>query len=103
MSNTSIVLNQGENLDLAIFKEEVVALIGDGVCSVKTLTHNHLYCEPPSQQPSVMASKKQEGMDSLPEFTVRPHSLGHHCWNWKSEGTCYILEDRHTCNSECDE
>uniref|UniRef100_A0A4W5N036 Plexin b1a n=1 Tax=Hucho hucho TaxID=62062 RepID=A0A4W5N036_9TELE len=70
-----IVLNQGENLDLAIFKEEVVALIGDGVCSVKTLTHNHLYCEPPSQQPSVMASKKQEGMDSLPEFTVQMGNL----------------------------
>uniref|UniRef100_A0A673ZQL0 Plexin-B1 n=1 Tax=Salmo trutta TaxID=8032 RepID=A0A673ZQL0_SALTR len=48
----SIISVEGENLDLAIFKEEVVALIGDGVCSVKTLTHNHLYCEPPSQQPS---------------------------------------------------
>uniref|UniRef100_A0A8C8FIV8 Sema domain-containing protein n=1 Tax=Oncorhynchus tshawytscha TaxID=74940 RepID=A0A8C8FIV8_ONCTS len=45
----SIISVEGENLDLAIFKEEVVALIGDGVCSVKTLTHNHLYCEPPSQ------------------------------------------------------
>uniref|UniRef100_A0A8C8H4Q8 Plexin-B1 n=1 Tax=Oncorhynchus tshawytscha TaxID=74940 RepID=A0A8C8H4Q8_ONCTS len=50
----SIISVEGENLDLAIFKEEVVALIGEGVCSVKTLTHNHLYCEPPSQQPSVM-------------------------------------------------
>uniref|UniRef100_A0A673ZNP0 Plexin-B1 n=1 Tax=Salmo trutta TaxID=8032 RepID=A0A673ZNP0_SALTR len=71
----SIISVEGENLDLAIFKEEVVALIGDGVCSVKTLTHNHLYCEPPSQQPSVMASKKQEGMDSLPEFTVQMGNL----------------------------
>uniref|UniRef100_A0A8C7QVG5 Plexin-B1 n=1 Tax=Oncorhynchus mykiss TaxID=8022 RepID=A0A8C7QVG5_ONCMY len=71
----SIISVEGENLDLAIFKEEVVALIGEGVCSVKTLTHNHLYCEPPSQQPSVMASKKQEGMDSLPEFTVQMGNL----------------------------
>ncbi|CDQ75278.1 unnamed protein product [Oncorhynchus mykiss] len=71
----SIISVEGENLDLAIFKEEVVALIGDGVCSVKTLTHNHLYCEPPSKQPSVMASKKQEGMDSLPEFTVQMGNL----------------------------
>ncbi|CAB1330212.1 unnamed protein product [Coregonus sp. 'balchen'] len=71
----SIISVEGENLDLAIFKEEVVALIGEGVCSVKTLTHNHLYCEPPSQQPSVMASRKQEGMDSLPEFTVHMGNL----------------------------
>uniref|UniRef100_A0A8C2J6N6 Plexin-B1 n=1 Tax=Cyprinus carpio TaxID=7962 RepID=A0A8C2J6N6_CYPCA len=47
----SVISVEGENLDLAIFKEEVVALIGEGVCTVKTLTHNHLYCEPPSQQP----------------------------------------------------
>ena len=62
---------QGENLDLAIHKEELLALIGGGVCSVKTLTHNHLYCEPPAQQPSVLPTRKQEVMDALPEFTVR--------------------------------
>ncbi|KAL1020764.1 hypothetical protein UPYG_G00004370 [Umbra pygmaea] len=71
----SIISVEGENLDLAIFKEEVVALIGQGVCAVKTLTHNHLYCEPPPQPPSVMASKKHEGMDSLPEFTVQMGNL----------------------------
>uniref|UniRef100_A0A8B9KIU0 Plexin-B1 n=1 Tax=Astyanax mexicanus TaxID=7994 RepID=A0A8B9KIU0_ASTMX len=49
----SIISVEGENLDLAIFKEEVVALMGDGVCAVKTLTRNHLYCEPPTQQPSM--------------------------------------------------
>uniref|UniRef100_A0A667XK98 Plexin-B1 n=1 Tax=Myripristis murdjan TaxID=586833 RepID=A0A667XK98_9TELE len=49
----SIISVEGENLDLAIYKDEVVALIGDGLCAVKTLTHNHLYCEPPAQQPSV--------------------------------------------------
>uniref|UniRef100_A0A673GV17 Uncharacterized protein n=1 Tax=Sinocyclocheilus rhinocerous TaxID=307959 RepID=A0A673GV17_9TELE len=38
----------GENLDLAMSKDEVVALIGDGECAVKTLTRNHLYCEPPT-------------------------------------------------------
>uniref|UniRef100_A0A8C1LGM0 Plexin b1b n=1 Tax=Cyprinus carpio TaxID=7962 RepID=A0A8C1LGM0_CYPCA len=47
----SVISVEGENLDLAVFKEEVVALIGEGVCTVKTLTHNHLYCEPPPQQP----------------------------------------------------
>jgi len=63
---------QGENLDLAIFKEEVVALIGEGVCTVKTLTHNHLYCEPPPQQPplSLRHGRKQEGADAFPEFIV---------------------------------
>uniref|UniRef100_A0A8P4G9A7 Plexin b1a n=1 Tax=Dicentrarchus labrax TaxID=13489 RepID=A0A8P4G9A7_DICLA len=50
----SIISVEGENLDLAIYKHEVEARIGEGVCSVKTLTHNHLYCEPPAQQPSVI-------------------------------------------------
>ncbi|XP_066527803.1 plexin-B1 isoform X2 [Hoplias malabaricus] len=71
----SIISVEGENLDLAIFKEEVVALIGDGVCAVKTLTRNHLYCEPPTQPPSVSAAKKREGTDALPEFTVRMGNL----------------------------
>uniref|UniRef100_A0A8B9LUP4 Plexin-B1 n=1 Tax=Astyanax mexicanus TaxID=7994 RepID=A0A8B9LUP4_ASTMX len=48
----SVISVEGENLDLAIYKEEVVALIGEGVCAVKTLTRNHLYCEPPPDQPS---------------------------------------------------
>ncbi|KAM7404278.1 hypothetical protein PAMP_011641 [Pampus punctatissimus] len=71
----SIISVEGENLDLAIYKQEVEARIGEGVCSVKTLTHNHLYCEPPAQQPSVAASKKLDGMDSLPEFTVKMGNL----------------------------
>lgn len=52
-------------------KEEVAALIGDGECAVKTLTRNHLYCEPPTLQPTVAASKKREAAETLPEFTVR--------------------------------
>ncbi|KAM8862546.1 plexin-B1-like isoform 2-T2 [Spinachia spinachia] len=71
----SIISVEGENLDLAIYKQEVEARIGAGLCSVKTLTHNHLYCEPPAQQPSVTAGKRQEGPDSLPEFTVRMGNL----------------------------
>ncbi|KAJ8400630.1 hypothetical protein AAFF_G00393990 [Aldrovandia affinis] len=71
----SIISVEGENLDLAIFKEEVVALIGEGVCSVKTLTRNHLYCEPPPQQPSPGPGKKREGADPLPEFTVQMGNL----------------------------
>ncbi|KAK2851043.1 hypothetical protein Q5P01_007319 [Channa striata] len=71
----SIISVEGENLDLAIYKHEVEARIGEGVCSVKTLTHNHLYCEPPAQQPSVTTSRKQDGLDSLPEFTVKMGNL----------------------------
>ncbi|KAG7239856.1 hypothetical protein INR49_030589 [Caranx melampygus] len=75
-SNAIFTLACGrENLDLAIYKHEVEARIGEGMCSVKTLTHNHLYCEPPAQQPSVAAGKKQDGLDSLPEFTVRMGNL----------------------------
>uniref|UniRef100_A0A8C6VDZ5 Uncharacterized protein n=1 Tax=Naja naja TaxID=35670 RepID=A0A8C6VDZ5_NAJNA len=66
---------QGENLDLAISKDEVKAMIGVGVCSVKTLTKNHLYCEPPTEQPAPQHRAKREGTDSLPEFTVR-NNLG---------------------------
>uniref|UniRef100_A0A4W4E0H5 Plexin-B1 n=1 Tax=Electrophorus electricus TaxID=8005 RepID=A0A4W4E0H5_ELEEL len=60
----SVISVEGENLDLAIFKEEVVALIGEGVCVVKTLTRNHLYCEPPPQQPAPPPSngRKRDGV-----------------------------------------
>ncbi|KAJ0064660.1 hypothetical protein NL108_011519, partial [Boleophthalmus pectinirostris] len=70
----SIISVEGENLDLAIFKHEVEARIGGGVCAVKTLTHNHLYCEPPAHLPSVSSGKKQD-LESLPEFTVRMGNL----------------------------
>nr|XP_001920983.4 plexin-B1 isoform X2 [Danio rerio] len=71
----SIISVEGENLDLAMSKEEVQALIADGECAVKTLTRNHLYCEPPAQQPSVAALKKRDATDTLPEFTVRMGNL----------------------------
>uniref|UniRef100_A0A8C9XDK0 Plexin-B1 n=1 Tax=Sander lucioperca TaxID=283035 RepID=A0A8C9XDK0_SANLU len=48
----SFIQLEGEDLDLAITKDEVVVLVGEGVCAVKTLTRNHLYCEPPPQQPA---------------------------------------------------
>ncbi|XP_024125939.1 plexin-B1 isoform X2 [Oryzias melastigma] len=68
----SFIQLEGDNLDLAISKEEVVVLIGDVVCTVKTLTKNHLYCEPPPQQlGSGPNCKKCEVLDHLPEFTVR--------------------------------
>uniref|UniRef100_A0A670K753 Plexin-B1 n=1 Tax=Podarcis muralis TaxID=64176 RepID=A0A670K753_PODMU len=67
----SVISVEGENLDLAISKEEVKAMIGVGVCSVKTLTKNHLYCEPPAEQPAPLHRAKREGTDSLPEFTVQ--------------------------------
>ncbi|XP_065263201.1 plexin-B1 isoform X2 [Emys orbicularis] len=71
----SVISVEGENLDLAISKEEVVAMIGEGVCVVKTLTRNHLYCEPPSEQPAPRHRTKLEGTDSLPEFTVQMGNL----------------------------
>uniref|UniRef100_A0A3Q3XND1 Sema domain-containing protein n=1 Tax=Mola mola TaxID=94237 RepID=A0A3Q3XND1_MOLML len=71
----TIISVEGENLDLAIYKHEVEAQIGEAVCSVKTLTYNHLYCEPPAWQPTVTASSKQDGVDSLPEFTVKMGNL----------------------------
>nr|XP_012779810.2 plexin-B1 isoform X2 [Maylandia zebra] len=71
----SIISVEGEHLDRAMSKREVEAWIGDGLCSVKTLTHSHLYCEPPAQQPSVKGRKKQDGVDSLPEFTVKMGNL----------------------------
>ncbi|KAF4079115.1 hypothetical protein AMELA_G00189360 [Ameiurus melas] len=73
----SVILLEGHNLDLAIFKEEVVALIGEGICTVKTLTRIHLYCEPPAHQPAPSHShgRKREGADAFPEFTVRMGNL----------------------------
>ncbi|KAG8436014.1 hypothetical protein GDO86_007202 [Hymenochirus boettgeri] len=67
----SVISVEGENLDLAITKDEMVAMVGDGVCTVKTLTRNHLYCEPPEKQPAPRHAQKREGVDSLPEFTVQ--------------------------------
>uniref|UniRef100_A0A1A8UH63 Plexin-B1 n=1 Tax=Nothobranchius furzeri TaxID=105023 RepID=A0A1A8UH63_NOTFU len=72
----SFIQLEGDNLDLAITKEEVVVLIGEGVCAVKTLTRNHLYCEPPPQQPLPGPTcRKCEGFDYLPEFIVQMGNL----------------------------
>uniref|UniRef100_A0A8C0VKP6 Plexin B1 n=1 Tax=Cyanistes caeruleus TaxID=156563 RepID=A0A8C0VKP6_CYACU len=71
----SVISVEGENLDLAISKDEVMAMIGEGICVVKTLTRNHLYCEPPSEQPAPRHRTKREGTDLLPEFTVQMGNL----------------------------
>nr|XP_058932952.1 plexin-B1 isoform X1 [Kogia breviceps] len=77
----SVLSVEGENLDLAMSKEEVVAMIGDGPCMVKTLTRHHLYCEPPVEQPLPRHHALREVPDALPEFTVQMgnlrFSLGH--------------------------
>ncbi|XP_006909115.1 plexin-B1 isoform X2 [Pteropus alecto] len=77
----SVLSVEGENLDLAMSKEEVVAMIGEGPCVVKTLTWNHLYCEPPAEQPLPRHHALREAPDALPEFTVQMgnlhFSLGH--------------------------
>ncbi|KAM4696510.1 LOW QUALITY PROTEIN: plexin-B3 [Rhinophrynus dorsalis] len=61
---------EGEDLDSGIGKQEVVAKIGTGVCTVKTLTHNHLYCEPPPDAPPPL-----DLSSSLPEFVVHMGNL----------------------------
>ncbi|XP_030049940.1 plexin-B3 isoform X2 [Microcaecilia unicolor] len=61
---------EGEDLNLGITKEEVVVMIGNGVCVVKTLTKNHLYCVPPLTPPEPL----EEGA-ALPEFVVRMGNL----------------------------
>ncbi|XP_010180567.1 PREDICTED: plexin-B1 isoform X2 [Mesitornis unicolor] len=71
----SVISVEGENLDLAISKDEVMAMIGEGICVVKTLTRNHLYCEPPAEQPAPRHRTKREGTDLLPEFTVQMGNL----------------------------
>lgn len=81
VSRSSLCVSvQGNDLDLAITKEEVEALIGEGKCTVKTLTRNHLYCEPPTQQPSASPNygNKKGSADALPEFIVSlPNILTH--------------------------
>lgn len=57
-------------------KEEVVAMIGDGPCMVKTLTRHHLYCEPPVEQPLPRNHNLREAPDALPEFTVSGVNTG---------------------------
>ncbi|XP_032893020.1 plexin-B1 [Amblyraja radiata] len=71
----SVLSVEGENLDLAIWKEEVVAMVGEGVCLVRTLTGNHLYCEPPLEQPAPRRRSKRESTDALPEFIVQMGKL----------------------------
>ncbi|KAF6313315.1 plexin B1 [Rhinolophus ferrumequinum] len=71
----SVISVEGENLDLAISKEEVVAMIGDGPCVVKTLTRSDLYCEPPAEQPLPRHHALREAPDDLPEFTVQMGNL----------------------------
>lgn len=71
---------QGENLDLAMSKEEVVAMIGEGPCVVKTLTRNHLYCEPPAEQPLPRHHALREAPDASPELLDFLHpALGTSC------------------------
>uniref|UniRef100_A0A2I2Z8P2 Plexin-B1 n=1 Tax=Gorilla gorilla gorilla TaxID=9595 RepID=A0A2I2Z8P2_GORGO len=86
----SVFSVEGENLDLAMSKEEVVAMIGDGPCVVKTLTRHHLYCEPPVEQPLPRHHVLREAPDSLPEFTVQMgnlrFSLGHVQYDGESPG-----------------
>ncbi|KAJ8265089.1 hypothetical protein COCON_G00141880 [Conger conger] len=46
-----VIAVQGENLTLAMTRQEVVATLGMEECEMKTLDSTHLYCEPPETQP----------------------------------------------------
>ncbi|KAM3847668.1 plexin-B3 isoform 1-T5 [Vipera latastei] len=61
---------EGEGLNLGISKNEVRAFIGNSVCTVKTLTLTHLYCEPPLQPPQPLNTSSV-----LPEFIVQMGNL----------------------------
>uniref|UniRef100_A0A670YRP3 Plexin-B3 n=1 Tax=Pseudonaja textilis TaxID=8673 RepID=A0A670YRP3_PSETE len=61
---------EGEGLNLGISKNEVRAFIGNSVCTVKTLTLTHLYCEPPLQPPQPFNTSSV-----LPEFIVQMGNL----------------------------
>ncbi|CAH2316473.1 plexin-B3 isoform X2 [Pelobates cultripes] len=61
---------EGEGLDSGISKQEVIAMIGDGICAVRTLTHSHLYCDPP-----LVAPQPLDASTSLPEFVVQMGKL----------------------------
>ncbi|XP_067832233.1 plexin-B1-like [Heptranchias perlo] len=66
----SVLSVEGENLDLAMKMEEVIALIGAEMCAVKTLTGHNLYCVPPKTQPPALGGLKRDGGGDLPEFIV---------------------------------
>uniref|UniRef100_A0A8C5RV15 Plexin B3 n=1 Tax=Laticauda laticaudata TaxID=8630 RepID=A0A8C5RV15_LATLA len=61
---------EGEGLNLGISKNEVRVFIGNSVCTVKTLTLTHLYCEPPLQPPQPFNTSSV-----LPEFIVQMGNL----------------------------
>ncbi|XP_054859317.1 plexin-B3 [Eublepharis macularius] len=61
---------EGEGLNLGISKEEVTVTIGNSICTVKTLTLTHLYCEPPLQPPQPLNASSV-----LPEFIVQMGNL----------------------------
>ncbi|XP_053156296.1 plexin-B3 isoform X2 [Hemicordylus capensis] len=61
---------EGEGLNLGISKSEVRVIIGNNVCTVKTLTNTHLYCEPPPQPPQPLNASSV-----LPEFIVQMGNL----------------------------
>nr|XP_042717333.1 plexin-B3 [Chrysemys picta bellii] len=61
---------EGDGLTLGISKEEVLVWVGEGLCTVKTLTRTHLYCEPPLRPPRPLNASS-----GLPEFIVQMGNL----------------------------
>ncbi|XP_077185730.1 plexin-B3 isoform X3 [Paroedura picta] len=61
---------EGDGLTLGISKEEVTVIIGTSICTVKTLTLTHLYCEPPLEPPQPLNASSV-----LPEFIVQMGNL----------------------------
>ncbi|XP_078064423.1 plexin-B1-like, partial [Mustelus asterias] len=65
----NVIIVEGDNLNQAMNMEEVIALIGDQKCVLKTLTNHNLYCIPPKSQP------KASGKGDLSQFTVQMGNL----------------------------
>lgn len=63
---------QGKGLTLAVSKDEVVALLGNEKCDVKTLDDTHLYCEPPEEQP---LGSDHETLPSLKVSALDLHTI----------------------------
>uniref|UniRef100_A0A6J0TM35 Plexin-B3 isoform X1 n=2 Tax=Pogona vitticeps TaxID=103695 RepID=A0A6J0TM35_9SAUR len=61
---------EGEGLNLGISKNEVKVIIGNSICTVKTLTRTNLYCEPPLKPPQPLNASSV-----LPEFIVQMGNL----------------------------
>ncbi|XP_075713296.1 plexin-B2 [Rhinoderma darwinii] len=73
----NIINAKGNNLNAAMTIGEAKAFVGEGNCTIKTLTATDLYCDPPVNQPQPSNLQKSDNRDNLPEFKVK---FGNRAW-----------------------